>query len=135
MSERGRIVTMRRAAFTEIYSPRAARARTVARLDFNGDDQRSHDDIDPYTRASGSSSSSGRARTCRRARRELVERIFEPFVSTKPEGMGMGLMFCRAVVEAHGGRLWTGPAHPRGAVFTFSIPTALVSTDAQEVTG
>lgn len=66
---------------------------------------------------------------------ELVERIFEPFVSTKPEGMGMGLMFCRAVVEAHGGRLWTGPAHPRGAVFTFSIPTALVSTDAQEVTG
>ncbi|MDC7789770.1 MASE4 domain-containing protein [Rhodoplanes sp. TEM] len=64
---------------------------------------------------------------------ELAERIFEPFVSTKPEGMGMGLMFCRAVVEAHGGRLWVAPARPRGAVFAFSIPTALVPTNAPEV--
>ncbi|WP_201159355.1 ATP-binding protein [Rhodoplanes elegans] len=65
---------------------------------------------------------------------ELAERIFEPFVSTKPEGMGMGLMFCRAVVEAHGGRLRVAPASPRGAVFVFSIPTALVPTHAPEVT-
>ncbi|MFC7556016.1 ATP-binding protein [Pseudoroseomonas wenyumeiae] len=52
------------------------------------------------------------------------EQIFEPFFSRKPEGMGMGLMFCRAVIEAHGGRLWTSPNLPRGAEFHFSLPGA-----------
>ncbi|MCI0753457.1 ATP-binding protein [Teichococcus vastitatis] len=52
----------------------------------------------------------------------LEERIFEPFFSGKPEGMGMGLMFCRTVVEAHGGRLWATPNRPRGAVFHVTLP-------------
>ena len=54
----------------------------------------------------------------------IEEQIFEPFFSRKPEGMGMGLMFCRAVIEAHGGRLWTSPNVPRGAEFHFSLPGA-----------
>lgn len=52
-----------------------------------------------------------------------LDRIFEPFFTTKSDGMGMGLMFCRTAIEAHGGRLWTSPNKPRGAVFSFSLPT------------
>ncbi|WP_073137383.1 MASE4 domain-containing protein [Muricoccus roseus] len=54
----------------------------------------------------------------------MEERVFEPFFSSKPGGMGMGLMFCRAVVEAHGGRLWTSANVPRGAIFHVSLPAA-----------
>jgi len=50
------------------------------------------------------------------------ERIFEPFFTTKPNGMGMGLMFCRSVIEGHGGRLWAMDNQPRGAVFHFTLP-------------
>lgn len=52
------------------------------------------------------------------------DRIFEPFFTTKPNGMGMGLMFCRTVIEAHGGRLWASDNQPRGAVFQFTLPAA-----------
>ena len=50
------------------------------------------------------------------------DRIFEPFYTTKPHGMGMGLMFCRSVIEAHGGRLWATENHPQGAAFHFALP-------------
>ncbi|MBB3769897.1 signal transduction histidine kinase [Angulomicrobium tetraedrale] len=67
---------------------------------------------------------------------DIVERLFDPFVSTKPGGMGMGLMFCRAVVEAHGGRVWASPNQPRGAVFHFSLPAAMVpGGDAPDMAG
>ena len=55
---------------------------------------------------------------------ELAERMFEPFFSTKPDGMGMGLMFCRSVIEAHGGRLWFTENRPRGAAFHFTLPSS-----------
>ena len=52
------------------------------------------------------------------------ERIFEPFFTTRSDGMGMGLMFCRSVIEAHGGRLWMTDNEPHGAIFRFTLPGA-----------
>ena len=52
----------------------------------------------------------------------VIERVFEPFYTTKPEGMGMGLSICRSIIEAHGGRLWATRCEPRGALFQFTIP-------------
>jgi C4-dicarboxylate-specific signal transduction histidine kinase len=50
-----------------------------------------------------------------------LDRIFNPFFTTKPDGMGMGLSICRAIIEAHKGRLWFVPNTPRGAVFQFTL--------------
>ena len=51
-----------------------------------------------------------------------VDRIFDAFFTTKPEGMGMGLSICRSIIEAHGGRLWASPNLPYGSVFQFTMP-------------
>jgi signal transduction histidine kinase len=51
-----------------------------------------------------------------------LERVFEPFFSTKPEGMGMGLSICRSIIEAHGGRITVSPAHDHGSVFQVRLP-------------
>ena len=53
---------------------------------------------------------------------ETLSRLFEPFYTTKPNGMGMGLAICRSIVEAHGGHLWTTACEPHGALFQFTIP-------------
>jgi PAS domain S-box-containing protein len=51
-----------------------------------------------------------------------ADNIFEPFYTTKPGGLGMGLSICRSIIEAHGGQLWLSANVSRGAVFQFTIP-------------
>ncbi len=53
-----------------------------------------------------------------------AERLFQPFVTTKASGMGVGLSISRTIVEAHGGRIWTEPRAGGGAVFHFTVPLA-----------
>jgi signal transduction histidine kinase len=55
---------------------------------------------------------------------EGAERVFEPFYTTKAQGIGIGLSISRSIVEAHGGRLWATSNQPHGAVFRFSLPVA-----------
>jgi PAS domain S-box-containing protein len=50
-----------------------------------------------------------------------LERVFEAFYTTKPDGLGLGLPVCRSIIEAHNGRLWASPNVPRGATFEFTV--------------
>jgi signal transduction histidine kinase len=53
-----------------------------------------------------------------------LERIFNPFYTTKTTGIGMGLSICRSIIDAHEGRLWAATNQPRGAIFHVSLPAA-----------
>ena len=50
------------------------------------------------------------------------DHLFDAFYSTKPRGLGIGLSICRAIIEAHGGRLWASASEPHGATFQFTLP-------------
>ncbi|MFA6047144.1 MAG: ATP-binding protein, partial [Phycisphaerales bacterium] len=52
-----------------------------------------------------------------------LEKVFEPFFSTKPKGMGMGLSISRTIVQAHGGRLWATANPVQGCSFHFTLPS------------
>jgi len=53
---------------------------------------------------------------------QMADHLFEPFSTTKPEGMGMGLAISRSIIAAHGGRLWTEARADYGATFQFTLP-------------
>lgn len=63
---------------------------------------------------------------------EDVEKIFAPFYTTKPEGMGIGLAICRSIIEFHQGRLWVSPRRDGGTEFHFTVPTEESNGDSNE---
>jgi len=58
---------------------------------------------------------------------EVRQQLFNPFFTTKAEGMGLGLSLCRTVLEQHGGALAFEPHLPRGTIFIFTLPAASVA--------
>jgi signal transduction histidine kinase len=67
----------------------------------------------------------------------VIQRMFEPFFSTKPDGMGMGLNICRSIIESHHGRLWAknhlDPEHTKLVGCTFTILLPLESIDSRAI--
>jgi signal transduction histidine kinase len=51
-----------------------------------------------------------------------LDAMFQPFHTTKPDGLGMGLAICRSIIEAHDGRLWATPRDGRGLLMRFTLP-------------
>ncbi|HET9427006.1 MAG TPA: PAS domain S-box protein [Allosphingosinicella sp.] len=64
--------------------------------------------------------------------REIAEQLFQPFVSTKSEGMGLGLSICHTIIKAHGGRIWTSVSKLGGTAFHFTLVDASGSEDAAD---
>ena len=60
---------------------------------------------------------------------DVGDRVFEPYVSTKETGLGLGLAICRRIVEAHGGQIAAANTPPRGAVFTVRLPTGKTTNE------
>ncbi|HEV7371493.1 PAS domain S-box protein [Arenibaculum sp.] len=62
---------------------------------------------------------------------EVMKQLFQPFVTTKEKGMGLGLSICRSIVDAHGGRLWPEADPAGGTIFRFTVPTAYEADDVR----
>jgi signal transduction histidine kinase len=53
---------------------------------------------------------------------KIMSRLFEPFFTTRSQGIGMGLPISRSIIEAHGGRLWVESTVNQGSIFQFTLP-------------
>ena len=62
----------------------------------------------------------------------VADKVFEPFVTTKPEGVGIGLSISRSIIEGHGGRLWATQTPGGGTTFHFTLPSASEQAEATE---
>lgn len=60
---------------------------------------------------------------------EVAERLFQPFVSTKSDGMGLGLSICHSIIEVHGGRMWAESSALGGTAFHFTLIDAAGNSD------
>jgi signal transduction histidine kinase len=58
---------------------------------------------------------------------ETLEKLFDPFYTTKPGGMGMGLSISRSIIEAHGGSVWAAASVPQGTSVHLSLPAHRVT--------
>jgi C4-dicarboxylate-specific signal transduction histidine kinase len=56
---------------------------------------------------------------------QIFDRVFDPFYTTKADGMGMGLSICRSIIEAHDGRIWASAMPGSGSTFNVSLPGAV----------
>lgn len=64
------------------------------------------------------------------------ERLFQPFVTTKATGLGIGLSICRSIIESHGGRIWISDSEGGGTVFHFTVPySEAAATDRADTAG
>ena len=59
----------------------------------------------------------------------LAPQLFQPFITSKESGMGIGLSICRTIIEAHGGRIWFEPAPEGGTIFRFTLPRAEIDDE------
>ncbi len=63
---------------------------------------------------------------------DVRDRLFEPFVSTKPNGIGLGLAICHSIVVAHGGELSAAPNPDGGTIFHITLPFAARAGEAHD---